>query len=139
DRESLVLSQDVPPGIRRSYRARADHGGVAASTLNHRALGRRSMKEKAQRQQYLTPWEEEALVKFLLQMANLGYPVRVKFIPFLAYRLTLHRPPSDRPPKPPHPNWTIHFRNRHPAIKAKMVKALDWNRHEKNIYTKVTH
>ncbi|KAF2187410.1 hypothetical protein K469DRAFT_569633 [Zopfia rhizophila CBS 207.26] len=51
DKESLILAQDVPPGISNSYRARADHGGVAASTLNHRALGRPSRKAKAQSQQ----------------------------------------------------------------------------------------
>ncbi|KAF2785959.1 hypothetical protein K505DRAFT_354737 [Melanomma pulvis-pyrius CBS 109.77] len=72
-------------------------------------------------------------------MYNLGYPVRVKFIPFLAYRLTLHRPPSARPPKPPHTNQAISFRKRHPVIQARMVKAVDWNRHEKNIYPKITH
>ncbi|KAH8699383.1 hypothetical protein GQ44DRAFT_82551 [Phaeosphaeriaceae sp. PMI808] len=34
----------------------------------------------AQDQQYLIPWEEEALVKFILQMPNFGYPIRIKFI-----------------------------------------------------------
>jgi hypothetical protein len=96
------------------------------------------MKAKAQSQQYLTPWEEEALAKFLVQMAKLGFPVRVKFIPSLAYRLTLHRPASARPSKPPHPNWTLAFRKRHPELQARMVKALDWNRHDKNIYPKIT-
>lgn len=139
DKESQILAQDVPPGIPSSYRARADHGGVAASTLNHRALGRPSWKAKSQSQQYLTPWEEEALVKFLLQMARLGFPVRVKFVPFLAYRLTLHRPESARPTKPPHRNWTLSFRKRHPQIEARMVRALDWERHDKNIYPKITH
>ncbi|KAF2733086.1 hypothetical protein EJ04DRAFT_412331, partial [Polyplosphaeria fusca] len=95
--------------------------------------------EKAQSQQYLTPWEEEGLVKFLLQMSDLGHPLRVKFIPSLAYRLTIHRPQSERPPKPPHPNWSRSFRKRHPVIQSRMVKALDWNRHEKNIYAKVIH
>ncbi|KAF9730283.1 transposase [Paraphaeosphaeria minitans] len=71
-------------------------------------------------------------------MANLGFPVRVKFIPSLAYRLTLHRPASARPSKPPHPNWTLAFRKRHPELQVKMVKALDWNRHDKNIYPKIT-
>ncbi|KAF2187426.1 DDE-domain-containing protein, partial [Zopfia rhizophila CBS 207.26] len=72
-------------------------------------------------------------------MSRLGFPVRVKFIPFLAYRLTLHRPESARPTKPPHRNWTLSFRKRHPQIEARIVRALDWNRHDKNIYPKITH
>lgn len=139
DKASQVLAKGVPPGVPSSYRSLADHGEVPRSTLHHRARGRRSMQAKAQDQQYLHPWEEEALVKFILQMSNFGYPVRIKFIPSLAYRLTLQRPPSDRPPKPPHVNWTRAFRKRHPAIQARMVKALDWNRHEKNIYPKSVH
>jgi len=72
-------------------------------------------------------------------MSTLGFPVRVKFIPFLAYRLTLHGPESARPTKPPHRNWTLSFRKRHSQIEARMVRALDWNRHDKNIYAKITH
>jgi hypothetical protein len=39
DKESLILAQEIPPGINKSYRSRADYGGVAASTLIHQALG----------------------------------------------------------------------------------------------------
>jgi hypothetical protein len=39
------------------------------------------MRTKAQRQQYLTLEEETALAKFLLLMAHLGHPVRIKYIP----------------------------------------------------------
>ncbi|KAF2803748.1 uncharacterized protein BDZ99DRAFT_399006, partial [Mytilinidion resinicola] len=61
-----------------SFRAPADHGGVPHTTLHHRERGRRSIEEKAQSQQYLTPSEDKAVVEFLLQMSNLGQPVRVK-------------------------------------------------------------
>lgn len=66
DRASQVLAQGVPYGMPKSYRALADHGGVPHSTLHHRARGRRSLERKAESQHYLTPWEESALVKFLL-------------------------------------------------------------------------
>ncbi|OCK89446.1 DDE-domain-containing protein [Cenococcum geophilum 1.58] len=36
-------------------------------------------------------------------------------------------------------NWPQAFYKRHPELKSKRVKALDWNRHDKNIYDKVTH
>ena len=72
DRASQVLAQGVPVGMPKSYRALADHGGVPHSTLHHRARGRRSLEEKAKSQQYLYPWEENAFVKFLLQMSDFG-------------------------------------------------------------------
>ena len=75
DRASQVLAQGVPLGVPTSYRALADHGKVPRATLHHRACGLRSMEEKAQSQQYLTPWEEDVVVKFLLQMSDLGHPV----------------------------------------------------------------
>lgn len=115
-RASQVLAQSVPPGVPQPYRTLADHGEVPCSTLRHRARGRRSMEEKAQSQQYLTPWEEEAFIKFLLQMSDLGHPVLIKFMPSIAYHLTLQRPQSARPPKPPYPNWSRKFEKRHSVI-----------------------
>ena len=61
DRASQVLAQDVLHGVLNSYRALVDHGNVPRSTL-HRARGRRSIEDKAQSQQYLTPWEEYVVV-----------------------------------------------------------------------------
>jgi hypothetical protein len=139
DRASQVLAQGVPPGVPRSYRALADHGKVPHSTLHHRARGRPSMEEKAQGQQYLKPYEEEVIIKYLLQMSDLGYPVRIKFIPSLAFSVTRHRPTTERPLKAPGRNWAKALEKRHPILLARRVKALDWNRHEKNIYRKVTH
>ncbi|KAH6661715.1 hypothetical protein B0J14DRAFT_496804 [Halenospora varia] len=60
DRASRVLAQGVPPGIPRSYRALADYG------------------DKARGQQYLKPYEEDVVVKYLLQMSDLGQPIRIQ-------------------------------------------------------------
>ena len=139
DKASQVLAQGVPVGMPKSYRALADHSGAARSTLHHRAQGRPSLKQKAEGQQYLTPWEERALLKFLLQTADFGQPVRIKSIPSLAYSVTQQRPPTNRPVKPPGRHWAKAFEKRHLVLQARRVKALDWNRHEKNIYTKITH
>ncbi|KAF2679035.1 hypothetical protein K458DRAFT_284234, partial [Lentithecium fluviatile CBS 122367] len=121
DKASQVLAQGVPPGVRKSYRALADYG------------------DKAQSQQYLTPWEESALLKFLLQMSDLRQPVRIKFIPFLAFVATRQRPTTNRPLKPLGKNWAKAFEKRHPETAARRVMALDWNRHDKNIAAKITH
>ena len=55
----------------------------------------------------------------------------------LAFTATRHRPEANRPVKPPNKNWAKAFENRHPELKSRKVKALDWQRHEKNIYHKI--
>ena len=134
-----MLAQGIPPSVPNSYRALADHGNVPCSTLHYRARGRRSIEEKAQSQQYLTLWEEDVVVKFLLQMSDLGQPIQMKFIPSIAFIATRKRPIADRPLKPPGRNWAKALENRHPVLQARRVSALDWDRHEKNIYWKVIH
>jgi DDE superfamily endonuclease/Tc5 transposase DNA-binding domain len=131
-----ILAQGTPPGVRNTYRARAEHSGVARSTLHARALGRRSKEQKAQSQQYLTPCEEKAVVNFLLQMAELGQAVRIKHIPSLAFSVARQRS-TNKPPKPPGRNWARAFEKRHPELKARRNRALDWDRY--NIYDKVVH
>ena len=134
DKASRVLAQGLLPGAPASYRTLADYGEVPRYTLHARAQGRCSMEEKAQSQQYLSPWEEDALVKFLLQMSDLGQPVRIKFIPLLAFCVARQRSKQAQPPKPPNKNWARAFEKRHLDTQARRVTALDWNRHEKNTY-----
>ena len=125
DRASQVLALELPPGVPSTYAARVEHGKIALSILYHRARGRRSIEEKAQSQQYLTPWEDKAVVKFLLQMENLGQPVRIKYLPSLAFSVTRQRPTTDRPIKPPGRNWAQAFQKRHPELEARRSRALD--------------
>lgn len=74
----------------------------------------------------------------MLRMSALGHPVQIKHVPFLAFSAARHRPSSDRPLKRPGKNWAKALEKRHPELKARRVQALDWNRHDKNIYPKVT-
>ena len=122
-----------------SYRALADYSGVARSTLYYRTHTRQPIEAKGQSQQYLTLAKEEAVVDFVLHMSTLGHPVQIKHLPFIAFSATRHRPRLDRPLKPPGKNWAETLESRHPELKARRVKALNWNRHVKNIHTKVTH
>lgn len=92
DRASQALAEDLPDGIPDTLTARAAHSNVPRTTLNHRALGRRSIEDKARSQLYLTPCEENAVVDFILRMDNLGQPVRIKYIPVIAFSATRHRP-----------------------------------------------
>ena len=122
----------------KSFRALADHGDVPRTTLQHRARGRRSIEEKAQSQLYLYPWEEKALVKFLVQQDALGRSVRIKYVRSIAFSLARQRSSTDRPSKPPGRNWPQLFYKRHAEVlKASKNGALDWNRYD--IYDKVTH
>jgi hypothetical protein len=84
DRASQALAEGLPEGVSRSFRALADHSDVARTTLQHRARGRRSKEQKAKDQQYLYPWEEKALAKFLIQQDALGRLVRIKHVRSIA-------------------------------------------------------
>jgi hypothetical protein len=139
DRASQALTHTLPTSVPRSFRAIADHVNVPRSTLHARACGRQSMAAKAESQQYLTPAEEKAMVDFVLQMSDLGTPVRIKYIPSIAFTVTRGRPESDWPLKPPGKNWAKSLEKRHSRLKAKKVKALNWDRHEKNIFLKIEH
>ncbi|KAF2228464.1 hypothetical protein EV356DRAFT_436515, partial [Viridothelium virens] len=87
DRASQLLAQGVPHGLPKSYRALADHGDVPRTTLQYHARGRRSKEEKAQSQLYLFPWEEKALVEFLVHQDALGHSVQVKHLCSIAFGL----------------------------------------------------
>ncbi|ENI03132.1 hypothetical protein COCC4DRAFT_143545, partial [Bipolaris maydis ATCC 48331] len=67
--------------------------------------------------------EEKALVDFLLRMSASGCPIRIKYIPSLAFCIARRRV-SNRPAGPPNKNWPQAFRRRHPEIKSRNNKAM---------------
>ena len=77
------------------------------------------------------------MVQFLLQMKELGQPVRMKYIAPIAFSDTRQRPPADRPLKPPGLNWAKALERRRPELVARKTSPLGWNRY--NIYDKVTY
>jgi hypothetical protein len=101
DSASKALALELPPGVPDTYANRAELGKARLSTVYHRAAGRPSKQTKNQGQQWLSPPEEKALIKFLLYMSDLGQPVRIKYIASLAFSIARHRPVVNRPPKPP--------------------------------------
>ncbi|KAF2818130.1 hypothetical protein CC86DRAFT_337534, partial [Ophiobolus disseminans] len=120
DRASQALAEVFSAGESAPYRAISEKSGL-----------------KAQSQQYLTPNEEKALVKFMLLMSSLGHPVRIKFIPSLAFSIARRRSTVTNGIKPPGKNWPRAFERRHKELKARRVRAIDWKRHESNIYPKM--
>ena len=141
DRASKVLAQSLSSDAPRTWAALSEESGVPLTTLYYRANKRPSIQEKAQGQQYLTPDEEKALVTFLLLMSDLAQAVRGKYIPALGFSIARQRSniTADNPLKPPNKNWPRAFERRHPEIKARSVKTIDWKRHENNIYVKILH
>jgi hypothetical protein len=137
DRASKALTE-APPNDERTWAARADATGIALTTLYNRWRGRPSIEQKAQAQQYLTVEEEKALVTFLLLMSSFGQPVRIKYIPSLAFSIARRQSPATRPNKSPGKNWAQAFGKRHSELKSKRVRSIDWKRHEIHIYDKIT-
>ena len=137
DPASRALAE-APANDNRTWAARSDSSGVALTTLYNRYRGRPSKEETAQRQQYLTVEEEKALVAFLLLISSFGQPVRIKYIPTLAFSIAHRRSPASRPNKPPSKDWAQAFGRRHPKLKSRRVRSIDWKRHKIHIYDKVT-
>jgi hypothetical protein len=138
DPASKVLAKARSSDTSRTWVALSEWGDVPLHTLYYRARGRPSREEKAQRQQYLTADEEKALVTFLLQMSSLGQPVRIKYIPSLAFSVARRRSTPNKPIKPPGKNWARAFEKRQPEVRARRIRSIDWNRHEKFIHNKIT-
>ena len=78
-------------------------------------------------------------------MASYGFPLPIKYLRSLALIIVRQRssvfqaPTNDETIKPPGKNWPQAFYKRYPELSPKRVKALDWNRHDNNIYDKITH
>ncbi len=139
DRASKALAEVFLPEEPRTYDTISKRSKVPPSTLHHRAHGRRSKEQKAQSQQYLTPSEEKALEKVLKLISDLGNPVRIKFLHSLAFSIARQRFTTGKAIKPPGKNWAQGFSKRHPVLKLKRVRAIDWKRHETNVYEKIIH
>lgn len=119
DRASKALAEASLPGEPRTYDAISKRSGVPLSTLYHRDHERPSQEAKAQGQQYLTPPEEEAFVKYLKLMADLGNHVRIKCLLSLAFIIACRRPTTKKPTKPPNKNWAQAFQKRYPDLKSR--------------------
>ena len=63
--------------------------------------------------------------------------MRIKFIPSLALSIACRRSTTNKLIRRPGKNWARAFEKRHPALKARRVRAIDWKRHENNIYDKI--
>lgn len=125
DKASQALAESLPDGISNTLTARAAYSNVPLSTVTHRANRRTSKEAKAVGQRYLYPYKEDAVVDFVLQSSALGFPIRMKYLPAIAFSATRHRPKADRPLKPSHINWVKPFERRRPEIVGKKNRPQD--------------
>ncbi|OAP56314.1 hypothetical protein AYL99_09493 [Fonsecaea erecta] len=102
-------------------------------------------RKKAVNQQYLTPQEEKALVAYILQCADNGFPLPVKALRRLALVIRQRRDSTRSTQtrgsrvQPPDKNYPQALYSRHPELRARRLKAIDWTRaneniHDKNVY-----
>lgn len=135
---------------RKSTAAEREPGAVSSylpyTTQWHRDHGRGTRRDKAIKQQLLTPREEQAIVDFVLRADRNGFPARVKDLHhyaavFLRGRAPQRRrkPSSKEQCQVPAKDWPQAFCKRHPELKVARLRALDWRRHEKNIYKKIVN
>ena len=115
------------------------------STLPRNSNETLARRKKAIDQQYLTPQEEKALVASVLRCADNGFPLPVKALRRLALVIRRHRgsacstKPGDGTVHPPGKNYPQALYSRHPELRARRLKAIDWMRANENIYDKVKH
>ncbi|KAF2177634.1 hypothetical protein K469DRAFT_602423 [Zopfia rhizophila CBS 207.26] len=133
DPASIALSEGREPNEPRTYTALSERHNVSHTTLWNRAHGLPSIREKAESQQYLTPTEEKALARYLIQMSDIGYPVLMKCIRSLAFIIARQRSATAVTIKPLDKNWPKAFEKRHPELHSRK------SRYDNNIYDKITH
>ena len=68
-----------------------DLSNLPVSTRRHRRNGRPSRKQKAAKQQYLTPQEEKAFVDYALHMDRIGNPLAVQSMRYIAMTIARQR------------------------------------------------
>lgn len=137
----LVRTRSFPKP--KTYAERSKLPEVPISTFSHHEHGRLSRKDAAAKRQYLTPSEEKAFVDYILGAAESDHPVLVMSVGQLAWTIARRRSSTfeiladDDSIRPPGKNWVQKFYKRHPDLKSRTLKPLDWARHD--IYEKVTH
>jgi hypothetical protein len=66
--------------------------------------------------------------------------VPIKFLASLAFIIARQRSTTkDEAIKPPNKNWARGFQKRHPEIRSRTVQAMNWKRHEHDLYDKIIH
>ncbi|GAB7336676.1 hypothetical protein MBLNU13_g10351t1 [Cladosporium sp. NU13] len=124
--------------------------GVGSRSLHyttqwHRDEGRGTRRDEAIKQQLLTPREEQVIADFVLRANRNDFPAKVKDLHHYATVLLRPRAPrckrgksSEIPSQVHAKDWPQAFYKRHPELKVARLRRLDWGKHEKNTFTRIT-
>jgi len=98
--------------------------GSAPSTLMHRRQARKPCLEESQRRQKLLPEEERAVLDRCYFHYRLGFPPTVGQLREIATSIVQKRIPNEKLGK----RWEARFNKRHPEVKTRFSKQLDFIR-----------
>jgi len=118
-----LAKQALKLGQFESIRAAAASSDVSDTTLGHRIRGRPSRDDCIPNGRKLTPYEEEAIVQYILDLDSRGFPPRPRDVQEMADLLLAERDAS-----PVGKNWATNFINRRPEIQSKFNRKYDHKR-----------
>ncbi|VBB84317.1 Putative protein of unknown function [Podospora comata] len=114
--------EDIAAGI--SQRKASNKHGIPRSTLKHRIDGTLPRNLAHENQQRLSHGQEDLIVQWILRQESLGYAPTHANVKALAASLLAEQ--GD--PNPLGKHWVSHFIGRHPDIKTKVGKKIDYAR-----------
>jgi hypothetical protein len=119
----LLAIQAIKQGQIQSLRAAAASYDVNYSSLYYRFHGMTPRRDSTPNSRQLSPYEEEAIVQYILDLDSRGFPPRPRDVREMADPLLIERDAS-----PVGKNWTTNFINRRPEIKSKFNRKYDYQR-----------
>jgi hypothetical protein len=119
----LLAIQAIKQGNCQTVQAAAVSYDVPRTTLRDRIRGITSRRDSTPNSRKLTPYEESALVQYILDLDSRGFPPRPQAVQEMADLLL-----SERGESPVGKNWTTTFIKRRTEIKAKFSRKYDYKR-----------
>ena len=119
----ILAIKAIKEGNIKSIRAAAMSYDVPFESLRTRLNGVTSRRDSTPNSRKLTPYEESALVRYILDLDSRGFPPRPQAVQEMADLLL-----SERGESPVGINWTTNFIKRRTEIKAKFSRKYDYKR-----------
>ena len=119
----LLAIQAIKQGHIKDVKSAAVTYDIPRTTLRRRIQGMTYRRDCTPNSQKLTPYEESALVQYILDLDSRGFPPRPQAVQEMADLLL-----SERGKSPVGKNWTTNFIKRRTEIKAKFGRKYDYKR-----------
>jgi hypothetical protein len=119
----LLAIDAIKNGHLKSIRQAAASYDVPRATIQRRIHGMTPRRDSTPNLQKLTPYEESALVQYILDLDSRGFPPRPQDVQEMADLLL-----SERGKSPVGKNWATNFIKRRTEIKAKFSRKYDYKR-----------